>query len=420
MTSARAYLHSLELLGIKLGLEQIRALVQALGQPDRSYRSIVVAGTNGKGSVTAMLERGLRAAGYRTGRYTSPHLTNLEERFAIDGVDVAPDILDAVLGRVQQAAQTLPAPPSYFEATTAAALTVFADARVDVAVLEVGLGGRLDATNVVAAHVSAITAIDFDHQALLGHTIEAIAREKAGVIKPSTLCVLAANPPPVVTIVEETCRAVGARFVSAVAGTRTTVEMRDGRAHVDLQTPVRNYRLALGLRGRHQVDNAVTAVRLLEEIDALGLFAVSADAIRLAAEDVVWPGRLELVTIGGRAVLIDGAHNEAGAAALAAFLRETYVTRLPIVFGVLRDKDVDAIAGLLASAASHIVCTSPSSPRAMSPADLAARVSRVAPTTPVDVAAVPADAIARAAAHGTPVVVAGSLFLAGEVRSLRS
>ncbi len=162
--SSRDYLLSLELLGIKLGLDQMRTLGRHLGRPDLDYPSLIVAGTNGKGSVAAMLERGLRAAGYRTGRYTSPHLVDIEERVVIDGRPIAPDAFDALAGRVRRAAERLPAPPSFFEATTALALLAFRDAQVDVAVLEVGLGGRLDATNVVTPIGAAITAIDFDHE----------------------------------------------------------------------------------------------------------------------------------------------------------------------------------------------------------------------------------------------------------------
>lgn len=420
MTSSRAFLFSLEQLGIKLGLEQIRRLMGALGHPHRAYPSIAIAGTNGKGSVTAMLERGLRAAGYRTGRYTSPHLVRLEERFAIDGADVAADALDEVLARVERAARTLPAPPSFFEATTAAALAVFADAKVDVALLEVGLGGRLDATNVVDAKASAITSIDFDHQAMLGDTLEAIAGEKAGIIKPASLCVLASNPAPVVSVIEAACRDAGARFVPAPSGTSVSAAMRDGRVSLELRTPIRHYATSLSLRGRHQVDNAVVTVRLLEELDVDGLFDVPAEAVHRALDDVVWPGRLELVAVDTHSVLVDGAHNAAGAKALAAFLRDTYRAKPPLVIGVLRDKDVDAILAALTPAVGHIVCTAPSSPRAMPAAELAAVAARVAPGTSVETSADARAAIGRAAAHGTPVVVAGSLFLAGEVRTLVS
>ena len=418
MSSHREFLTSLEQIGIKLGLEQIRGLVTALGRPDRTYPSIVVAGTNGKGSVTAMLERGLRAAGLRTGRYTSPHLVHLEERFAIDGVDVESDNLDEMLARVRGASSVLPAPPSFFEATTAAALELFSTARVDVALLEVGLGGRLDATNVVDAIASVITSIALDHQQFLGDTTEAIAAEKAGVIKPGTFCVLAPNTHAVRAVVAERCREVGADLIRADDGRAVIVEMIRGHAHVDLRTPTRHYGpVTLALRGRHQVTNAVTAVHLLEELDRRGLFEVPEAAVRAAVEDVEWPGRLDLVRVDSHTVLIDGAHNAAGAAALAGYLRETYPQPVPLVLGVLRDKDVRAIVAPLVGVASQVFCTEASSARALPGAELADMVKGLAPHLSVSVHMPPGAAIAAAARHGSPVVVAGSLYLAGEVRA---
>jgi dihydrofolate synthase/folylpolyglutamate synthase len=415
---ARAALLSLEQIGIKLGLDQIRALVDALGRPDRAFPSIVVAGTNGKGSVTAMLERGLRAAGLRTGRYTSPHLVALEERFAIDGRDITTETFDAAARRVLAASVALPAPPSFFEATTALALEVFREARIDVAVLEVGLGGRLDATNVVSSMAVAITAVDFDHEAFLGHTIEAIAREKAGVIKPNGLVVLAPNPPAVETIVSETCATRGARLLRAAHVVIESTTMDAGQAVVTMTTPRRRYDdLRLGLRGRHQIDNARTAVRLLEALDGTGRFAIDEAAIRTAVEDVIWPGRLELVRSAAGEILIDGAHNPAGARALAAYVIETYGRRLPFVVAIMHDKQIDTILTALAPAASCFVCTAPETPRAARPDELALAATRVAPDVAVSTAADPMTAIDRAAAAGSPVVVAGSLYLAGDVRA---
>lgn len=415
---ARARLFSLEQTGIKLGLEQIRALVTLLDYPDRAFPSIVVAGTNGKGSVTAMVERGLRAADYRTGRYTSPHLVDLQERFAIDGHPISSRALDEAASAVLAAAAALPAPPSFFEATTALALDQFRRAHVDVAVLEVGLGGRLDATNVVSPVGVAITAVDFDHEEYLGETIEAIAREKAGVIKAGAIVVLADNPPVVDAIVSDTCHTVGARFVRANDDVENAVEMKDGRARLDLTTPRQRYgSVTLALRGRHQVQNALTAVRLLEELSAAGQLNVSAAAIRAGVEDVVWPARLEAVRRHGVDLLIDGAHNPAGARALAVYIEETYGRRLPMVVGVMRDKKIEALLAALAPAASRFVFTAPASPRAASPADLLRLAADVAPNVPADCVDGPLNAVTSAAASGSPVIVAGSLYLAGEVRA---
>jgi dihydrofolate synthase/folylpolyglutamate synthase len=414
---ARAFLFSLEQIGIKLGLDQIRALVAELGHPERAFPSIVVAGTNGKGSVTAMVERGLRAAGYRTGRYTSPHLVQLEERFALDGEPISSEELERAAARVQGAATRLPAPPSFFEATTALALEVFRHAGVEVAVLEVGLGGRLDATNVVHPVGVAITSIDFDHQQYLGNTIDAIAGEKAGVIKPGCFVVLADNPPSVRGVVERASAAARAELVVAPDQVDVRAVYQDGRARLDLRTPAGRYDdVTLGLRGRHQVDNAVTAVRLLEGLAARGLFVISPAAIRSAISDALWPGRLELVAWRGHEVLLDGAHNPAGARALCRYVLDTYGRTLPFVIGVMRDKDASAMAGALSPAACAFICTAPDASRAMRPADLAAVVRGVAPGVPVIECRRPADAIAHGAAWGSPVVAAGSLYLVGEIR----
>ncbi|MEZ5320023.1 MAG: Mur ligase family protein [Vicinamibacterales bacterium] len=410
------YLRSLEYLGIKLGLDQIRRLVAALDQPDRAGPAIIVAGTNGKGSVAAMVERGLRAAGHRTGRYTSPHLVRLNERFAIDGSPIDDAWLERAAGRVRHAARHLPAPPSFFEATTALALDVFREAAVDVSVLEVGLGGRLDATNVVAAAAVAITAVDFDHEQFLGDTLPAIAAEKAGVIKPGCVVVLGENPPEVRDVVVEACRRVSAPLSLATEVEARDVAFEDGHVRATLASPVRTYGpLTLGLAGRHQWPNARVAVRMLEVVDAAGLLPVPASAVRTGVEDVVWAGRLQTIEGPHGPLLIDGAHNPGGAATLAAHVLETFGRRLPIVTGIMADKAIDRMLAALAPAAAAFVCTAARSPRAARPADLLAHARRVAPEVPAEAVADPHAAIARAAALGSPVVVAGSLYLAGDV-----
>ena len=420
MTATRELL-ALEAIGIKLGLEQIRELLERLSRPDRAFPSIIIAGTNGKGSVTAMVERGLRAAGMRTGRFTSPHLVDLEERFAISGAPISAATLDAAAARVLSAARSMTALPSFFEATTALALDVFQEARVDVAVLEVGLGGRLDATNAVEAAAVAITSVDFDHEQYLGDTLEAIAREKAGVIKPGSFVVVGRNPPEVMGIMEETARREGARLIRACDGVSVDLRMDDGHAAGRLTTPVTTYeQVRFSLAGRHQIDNGLTSIRLLEELASTGTMNISAVAIRTAIEDVEWPARLERLSIGGVDVLLDGAHNPAGATALASFLAETYGRRLPLVVGAMRDKNLSALLSALVPAAACFVFTSASSPRAAAPMELLAIATRAAPGMSLLTRDAPLDAIREAAAFGAPVVVAGSLYLAGEVRAGRS
>ena len=396
----------------------MRALLAALGHPERAYPSLVIAGTNGKGSVAAIVERALRAAGYRTGRYTSPHLVNLEERFAVNGVPIASDLTDFLAARVMRAAASLPAPPSFFEATTALALEAFRSGAVEVAVLEVGLGGRLDATNVVLSRAVAITSVDFDHQDYLGHTIEEIAREKAGVIKPGGLTVLGENSAPVCRVVLDVAMALGANLVYAPDGTAAETRMADGRVIASIRTPRALYpNLTLALRGRHQVANAITAIRLLEELDFSGTLRVPSASIRTGVEEAVWPARLELMDWRGTPVLIDGAHNPAGARALMSYIVEAYDRRLPFVVGMMRDKKIEEMISAWLPVASHFVCTAPDSARAASPHDIAAAVTRLAPDVPVVTAGSPTRALEVAAELGSPVVVAGSLYLAGEMRA---
>jgi dihydrofolate synthase/folylpolyglutamate synthase len=411
------YLASLEQFGIKLGLDQIRGLLTALDHPDAAFRSVVVAGTNGKGSATAMIERALRAAGYRTGRYTSPHLVRLEERFVIDGQEAAPATVARATETIRAAAVALPFPPSFFEATTAMAFEIFRRADVDVAVLEVGLGGRLDATNVVTPVASVITAVDFDHEQYLGHTLEAIAAEKAGIIKAGRPVVLGRNPAAVVEVVRRRAVAVGAALIEAADDVQSDARVVDGLTTVTLHTPVAEYLdVRLALRGRHQIDNAVTAVRALETLRVEAGLTVSDEAIRTGLEAVSWPGRLELRTWRGADLLLDGAHNPAGARALAAYLRETYGRRVPMLVGIMADKAVEALLGALSDAASQWVFTAVDSPRAASPTDLLAAAARVAPDVPATASGHPMAALAALVPGPGPVVIAGSLYLCGEIR----
>ena len=421
MTPARSYLFSLEQIGIKLGLDQIRALVTALGNPDRAFASIVVAGTNGKGSVTAMIERGLREAGVRTGRYTSPHLIDIEERFAIDGMSISAATFDEAAARVHEASRQLPAPPSFFEATTALALELFREAGVGVAVLEVGMGGRLDATNVVQPVAVAITAVDFDHQEYLGDTLALIAREKAGVIKPGSVVVVGPNPPEVVEVIAETCAAAGVPLTRADQGCEIAARVVGGRGRLSMTTPAAHYGdMVIGLRGRHQIDNAITAIRLLEAFSGVYPGKIPPAAIRAGVEQVVWPGRLELLRWRGVDVLVDGAHNPAGARALASYLHDTYRAPSPMVVGIMGDKKIDEIIGALAPAAAMFVFTAARTPRAAPPADLLARAAAIAPGVPAIAIADPIAGLEHARAAGSPVVVAGSLYLAGEIRAVLS
>jgi dihydrofolate synthase/folylpolyglutamate synthase len=402
------YLSSLERLGMKFGLDNIRALAAGLGHPEERFRSIIVAGTNGKGSVTAMTERGLRAAGYRTGRYTSPHLIRIEERFAIDGSEVTTDALRGAAATVRDVAErlreegVLESSPTFFECATAIAFVLFADARVDIAVLEVGLGGRLDATNVVTPLAAAITSIDFDHQAQLGSTISSIAREKAGVIKPGIPVVCGPLPPEAERVVREVSKAAGATYVNAMNAVEVDAVLAGAR---------------LSLEGGHQRANAAVAVALLQELGGAGI-AVPPEALRAAISDVSWPARLERFEYRGASIWLDAAHNAAGARALRTFLTEVGWTDCALVFGAMHDKDVGAMLTELLPVAGVVICTTAPTVRAASADAIAELVRRHAPVVPLEAIANPADALARAAAVRSRVVIAGSIFLTGPVRAI--
>jgi dihydrofolate synthase / folylpolyglutamate synthase len=401
------FLFSLERFGMKFGLANIAALCAALGNPQDAFPSIIVAGTNGKGSVTAMVDAGLRAAGHRSARYTSPHLQRLEERFVIGGQEVAPEALDAAAARIQDTAERLvdsgqlSALPTFFECTTAVAFELFREARVNIAVLEVGLGGRLDSTNIVSPIAAAIVSIDFDHEEQLGGTLASIAAEKAGVIKPGIPVVCGPLPPDALAVVAAACAAQGATLV---------------RTDTDRSLAARVAAMPISLAGHHQRANAAVALSLLDAIDrdaALGL-PVGPDAARAGVTTAVWPGRLERFRRGNCEILLDAAHNPAGARALASYLREAAPDGATLVFGAMRDKAVRDMLSTLAPAAKEIVVTTAPSPRALTAAELA----ELADGLGLGAQAVgdPIEAVTRACERGRLVVVAGSIFLIGPVR----
>ena len=422
MTSTFDRLLALETFGIKLGLDNISRLCEALGHPERAFHSLHIAGTNGKGSVTAMTHAALRAAGIRAARYTSPHLSALNERFVIGDEPVATAPLESAVEDVLacadrlRAAGVLSVQPTFFEATTAAAFELFRRSGVEVAVIEVGLGGRFDATNVITPVAGAITTIDFDHQQHLGDTLGAIAYEKAGIIKRGMTVVigeLAAEPR---AVIRQFAAERGAMLLEAASDTRWQSDMVDGRVRMTVTTPSTTYGpITLGLRGEHQLGNAIVATRLLEVAASCGIDMTPA-AIEEGLAQAVWPARLELLTLDrGRRVLLDAAHNPEGARALAAYLTRWHPERLPLVIGVMRDKNVADIAHTLLPVVSSVIATAAPTPRAIPAADLA-RHLEAAGAHHVHAEADPLRAIDRAFEAATTICVAGSIFLAGAVR----
>jgi dihydrofolate synthase / folylpolyglutamate synthase len=416
-----AYLLGLEHFGIKFGLENIGALAAALNHPERAFHSIHVAGTNGKGSVTAMIDSALRAAGYRAARYTSPHLLELNERFVIDGRAVdAPALVSAVADVRSHVdsllhAGTLLAQPTFFEVTTAVAFELFRRAAVDVATLEVGLGGRLDATNIVTPRVTAITSIALEHQQYLGRTVGEIAAEKAGIIKPGVPLVLGETDSDAAAVIESVARSRGAEIVRAWEDVTLDAQVTGESTEMRLRTPAHDYgRMSVGLRGAHQVANALVAVRVLEQLDMQGL-SVPSWAIVEGLAAVSWPGRLDLRRLpDGRELLLDAAHNPAGAAALATYLHR-FGTRPPLVFAAMRDKDVSEMFRVLLPEVSSLVLTRASNLRTADPEVLAARARNLAPSMRISVEPGLRKALESAWRESNRVLAAGSLFLVGDV-----
>jgi dihydrofolate synthase / folylpolyglutamate synthase len=420
----------------KLGLERIARLLDALGRPQDGLRFVHVAGTNGKGSTCAMIESGLRAAGQRTGLFTSPHLAEPTERIRISGQAISGAHFAEAFNQVHRAVEGLLAAgeldwhTTYFETVTAMALAVFAGAPsdpapsdpapsdpapsdpvpsgpVDRVVLEVGLGGRLDATNVVHPELCVITPVDFDHESFLGRSLEAIAGEKAGILKPGVPAVFARQRPEAARVLEARAREL-AIPVARTADWRIEDLQLDARGSRFLLSGERSLRLHCPLAGEHQVENAVAAAAALVRL------GVPDAAIQAGIASAEWPGRLERVSERPE-IILDGAHNPAGARALAAYIGRFYAgRRVRLIFGTMRDKAVDEIAGILFPLAQQVIVTAPEQARALAPE----AVRQLAGHPGVETAPGIAEALAMVAGAGPgeAIFITGSLFLVAEAR----
>jgi dihydrofolate synthase/folylpolyglutamate synthase len=418
--------------GISLGLERIEALLDELGHPERSIHGALVAGTNGKGSVVALAESVLRQAGTRTGTMPKPHLVSYRERIAIAGEPIPRDHFAAAIGRILPAADRVErrlGPPTEFEALTAAAFAELARAKVELALVEVGLGGRLDATNALDPGVAVITNVQHDHERQLGHTLARIGAEKAAIIKPGNLAATGATGRGLRPILER-CEALDVPLRRAGSGQayRATLRGADWNGIVvDAVTPRRRLAgLRVGLLGGHQAQNAAVALGLLEALeDDAGRrgtpLRLEESTLREGFASARWPGRLELLSgtpLGP--ILLDGAHNPAGARALAGALGELGLRRFALVFGAMRGKRVSAIFRALAPLEPDPIFTRVADPGARDPDQLLRRWRRIGVGGRVAEdpgGALQAAAAARAAPE-QPVVVAGSLYLVGAVRGM--
>ena len=386
-----------ETLTMKLGLRNTELLLNALDNPERTFPSVQIAGTNGKGSTAVMLDSICRAAGIKCGLYTSPHLVSITERIRVAGEAIAPEEFAACATTVRDVSEQLlrdkqiEAIPTFFEQLTAIALLAFRNAGIELAILETGLGGRLDSTTAANAHIVAITQIAMDHEEYLGHTIESIASEKAAIIRPGVEAVIAKQQPEAMTVLLQRCKETGV---------------------VPILTGERRYQnVSLGLRGRHQIDNAAVAIRVAE------LLRIPPSAIISGLENAQHPGRLELIE-HKPPFLLDGAHNPAGCRSLREYLDAFAPRPITLVFGAMRDKQLDQIGEILFPVADVLILTPVDNPRSASIERLRSIATVTTKARPIETCS-SAEAL-QVALESTPpsglICIAGSLYLIGEMR----
>jgi len=411
------HLYRLERFGIKLGLENIRRLLSLLGDPHRDLRILHVTGTNGKGSVCAYAASVLQQAGYHVGLYTSPHLVRFNERIQVDRTPIADDDVLRLWSGMQPAIQAMTSAraidhPTFFEVATAMAFEYFRERQVDVAVIEVGMGGRMDATNVADGLVSVITRVDLEHTEHLGRTVNRIAREKAGIIKPSSRAVTVEQP--ALSVIEARCREVHAplsvvgRDVYAERGARDLkgqdLRVRGSFGEIEVHTP---------LLGAFQAENVTLAVTALTELRQQG-FAISDDAIRMGIASTRWPARLEPVR-ERPLVLVDGAHNRPATDALATSIADLLPNRkISLVVGILNDKDLKGMAAALGPLASHVYACRPKTHRAFAADEVASAFAPYAKAESIPLVRDAIDAAISNASEEDVVLITGSIYTAGE------
>ncbi len=416
----------------KFDLAHIRILCQALGEPQRAYASVLIAGTNGKGSTAATLAAILKASGHRVGLYTSPHLLRINERIRVQGEPIADAALADSYDRVTAAAtelvsaSALPHLPSFFETVTAMAFDYFAACQVDIAVLEVGMGGRLDATNIVEPIVSVITDIDLDHQKFLGNTISEIAAEKAGILRPNVPAITLPQHPEANRVLGERIASLGARAVDASRNMPCEIALEAIKTGETRQTPFvlsvlgKEVEIVSPLVGRHQLRNLALAITAAKELAGQG-FSITTESIALGTRQTCWPCRFQrfAATAARPEIVVDVAHNPAGACALRSALAELGERPLVLLFGAMADKAVEQIAQILWPAMRHVVLTRiANNSRATATADLAALAQSLG--VEHSVAATVREGVELATARAlelgpdAAVIIAGSIYVAGE------
>jgi dihydrofolate synthase/folylpolyglutamate synthase len=406
---------------MKLGLATIDALCERLGRPERQVPAVLIAGTNGKGSVAATLSAIAAAGGVRAGLYTSPHLIRVNERIRVCESDLSDDELDRALEPVLRAAEASPEiPVTYFEALTAAAFVAFAGRGLDLAIVEVGLGGRFDATNVASARLSVVTSIGLDHTEELGPTLSSIAREKAGIFRRGRPALVGPLEPEARRALLEAARECGAVAHEAAKEIEVSqVETSLEGTRLRVATPQARYALETPLPGAHQAGNAALAARAAELLSP-AFPRLDSSAIERGVAATRWPGRLENFCCRGVAVVLDGCHNPQAALALAGFLHDAGLAgRARLLFAAMADKDVEGMAAHLFPAVSSVRLVRAPSPRAATVDELVRRTGAAAGRTAV--ASETVEVALRDLLRDpdpAPIIVAGSIYLVGEARSL--
>ncbi len=403
-------LYNLQWHGINPGLDRINRLLSALDHPQKRFPSIHIGGTNGKGSTAAMVASILRQAGYRVGLYTSPHLIDFSERMTVNGVPISPKEIVARAQQVKEESDLLLEPMTFFEFTTAMAFCYFADAKIDIGVIEVGLGGRFDATNVLTPQVTAITQIDLDHERYLGPTVLAIAKEKAGIIKEGVPVITGAIQPEVLAHFEAIARSKNAPLIRLGYEIAVTGE---GPEAMRYENGGRTMRVCCPLPGRHQMRNTAVAIGIIEQLSA---FPVSEQDILDGIRHVEWPGRLQTIQDRPR-ILLDGAHNPAGTQVLADFLMEVDPDRRGkhwLIVGVMRDKNIRELLAPLTAWPDEIVLTRPNIERAAETDQLLASLEQPLSTTVQPRVSDAIDYVKSKMGPEDTLVITGSLYTVGE------
>lgn len=418
------YLYGLghETLAIKLGLRNTELLLEALGNPHRSYEVVQIAGTNGKGSTAAMLDSICRAARIPTGLYSSPHLISITERIKIDGINISEYTFAKYASEVREAAAGLltqgkiEALPTFFEQVTAIALLAFREADIRLAILETGLGGRLDATTVAGAKTVAITPVSLDHQEYLGETLEEIAFEKAAIIRPGVTAIIATQSAQVLDVILKRCSECGVKVTVGGCRTFELGATPGGLFDVTFETNEDRYEnVHLALRGRHQLTNACLAIQLAESLRSRG-FAIAKPAVVKGIEATRHPGRLSLHF--GTSILLDGAHNPDAARVLREYLDEFVKEPLTLVFGAMSDKRLAEMAAILFPGVDHLILTQPDNPRTASVEILQTLAENFVQSNKIHAVPNVSEALKKARALTSAdgqICVTGSLYLIGEL-----